>query len=109
MLSVPGGYVGWQAKIARDRKTLLVRGRQDTTVQILLTVGDNPARYFKLLRVGSHRDIPIMRKWFGDEYVKTLWVAAGTSESELDEIHSLFPESDICTDGMFVIPPSSDG
>ena len=86
LLAVPFGYVGWQAKIVRERRAELNRaidGRQ------LVICGN-----------GEVLVIPWIRRTLGDQRVGAIKVLTGTDAAELERLRILFPEAEI----QFVTP-----
>ena len=80
LLAVPLGYVGWQAKIVRERKAERARA-----VDMRL-VGIN----------GSDEEvIPWIRHILGDECVVWIREPIGTDAVEVDRLQALFPEAKI--------------
>jgi hypothetical protein len=78
---VIGGYVGWQAKIVRDRLVELDRHSYVTMVET-----DAPPEC---------RVVSLIRRLLGDEHVWTIYVETGTDATEIERLHHLFPEAEI--------------
>jgi hypothetical protein len=78
LLAVPCAYVGWQAKIVRERDAM----RLDLKDHGFVTF-DDP----KL--------VPIVRRWLGDEGYSTILVPRGTSADYIAKIKAIFPESTV--------------
>ena len=78
---VVGAYVGWQAKIVRQRRAELNR------------VVD--ARLVGIAGNDDERVIPWIRRVLGDQRVESIKMLVGTDASELDRLRVLFPEAKI--------------
>ena len=87
LLAVACGYVGWQAKIVRERtawlSTIRDRGGNVVTVQMV-------GLYFKL-----RERISSFREWLGDTAIQGMQLPTDTKADDVDRIKSAFPESDI--------------
>jgi hypothetical protein len=85
LLAVPLGYVGWQAKIVRDRRALLdsikAAGGGDETAMFHNNASPPPP--------------PWLRRILGDETVELLLVPPATDEETMARIHRLFPDTRI--------------
>jgi hypothetical protein len=80
-----GSYVGWQAKIVRERKSEL--NRVAKTYLIGVEESDQA------------RTIPWLRRLLGDVTVDFIAVPAETPRDEIDRLHALFPESRVTAGG----------
>jgi hypothetical protein len=85
LLAVPCAYVGWQAKIVRDRRALLdsikAAGGGDETAMFYNSASPPPP--------------PWLRRILGDETVELLLVPPATNEETMARIHRLFPDTRI--------------
>ena len=78
---VVGVYVGWQAKIVRERRAELNR-----TVD---------ARLVGIAGNDEERVIPWIRRVLGDQRVGSIKMLVGTDVAELDRLRVLFPEAKV--------------
>ena len=78
---VAGAYVGWQAKIVRERRAELNR----VVDARLVGIADND----------EERVIPWIRRVLGDQRVESIKMLVGTDASELGRLRVLFPEAKI--------------
>jgi hypothetical protein len=78
---VVGGYVGWQAKIVRDRKAELNR----VVEMRLVGIDDN----------AEQEVIPWIRRALEDKRVGSIKMLVGTDAGELDRLRILFPEAKV--------------
>jgi hypothetical protein len=81
LLAVPCAYVGWQAKIVRERRVELSRV-VDTRL-----VGIDGA--------DKEGTIPWIRRALGDKRVGSIKMLVGTDAAELDRLRVLFPEAKV--------------
>jgi hypothetical protein len=81
LLAVPLSYVGWQAKIVRERRAELNR------------VVDG--RLFGIASSDETRAIPWIRRILADQQVYSIMMPVGSDRAELDRLRSLFPEAKI--------------
>ena len=89
LLAIPCGWLGWQAKIVRDRKAMMARIREakgggwtaEDVAGIHLPKRDEP-------RFGWVRD------WLGDVPIRLILIPP-SSEPKDDEIRRVFPEASI--------------
>jgi hypothetical protein len=72
LFALPLGYVGWQAKIVRER-TAWLRTHQ--------------------WQEGDYSRLPFVRRWLGDFPVEILWISTPPNDSERQMAISLFPEA----------------
>jgi hypothetical protein len=84
------GWVGWQAKIVRDRKSELNR-----TVNMRLVGIDSD---------DQAKAIPWVRRLFGDVSVNSISMPPETTIDELDRLRALFPESKVTSDNRLDSP-----
>jgi hypothetical protein len=98
LLAVPCAYVGWQAKIVRERR--------ETAEWIGKTLGGTTYRYDDdLMFVKSYRRFrpPLLRRLFGDwAYYRV--VVPHPSEADLKRIREVFPGVEI-VQGVYDGPP----
>jgi hypothetical protein len=78
---VVGGYVGWQAKVVRERRVELSR------VVDMRLVGIDGA--------DKEGVIPWIRRALGDKRVGSIKMVVGTDAAELDRLRVLFPEAKV--------------
>jgi hypothetical protein len=78
---IPCGYVGWQAKIVRERRAELNR------------VVDG--RLYGIAGSDERRAIPWIRRVLADQQVYSIMMPVGTDRSELDRLRALFPEAKV--------------
>jgi hypothetical protein len=88
LLAVACGYVGWQAKIVRERRAALAELRV------------SPRRFTIALEHvqgfdddGLDRTIPTARRWMGDQTVYRIVYKPDTTEQELSRLRRIFPEA----------------
>jgi hypothetical protein len=90
VVAVACGWVGWQAKIVRDRKSELNRA---VNMRLIGIDSDDRAK-----------EIPWMRRLFGDVSVNSISMPPDTTIDELDRLRALFPESRVTSDNRFDSP-----
>jgi hypothetical protein len=89
--AVPMGYVGWEAKIVRERKTWLAAQR------IYLPVEPPP-----VFAIGDDSQAPsLIRRWLGDEAQPIVCVWTFDSTTDKQAAADLFPEATV-----YVLPPA---
>jgi hypothetical protein len=81
VLAVASAYVGWQAKIVRERRAELNR----TVDTRLVGIAGND----------EERVIPWIRHVLGDQRVGSIKMLVGTDAAELDRLRVLFPEAKV--------------
>jgi hypothetical protein len=81
---VGGGYVGWQAKIVADRRTMARR---------IMAVDKGFAYSDPTPPAAS--SIPWIRRLLGDEPVSVILLPITTSPTTRGEVHAVFPEAAI--------------
>jgi len=86
LLAVPLSYVGWQAKIVRQRNQFRDRLNDADSYPMLFGIED-PYNY------GD--GIAGIRGWMGDHEAERIWFYSHASDAELDEARNLFPEAEI--------------
>ena len=85
---IPCGYVGWQAKIVRERKGYL-RATQDTHA-------NRSSRNLLAFAHGDKsKDPQGIRLWLGDEARDFVIVDRDASEESKQAVTALFPEADV--------------
>ena len=87
LLAVACAYVGWQAKIVRERRAELNRVVNMRMVGI--DAGDQA------------KDISWARRLLGDKSVNSILMPPDTTTEELDRIRALFPESKVTSVSLF--------
>jgi hypothetical protein len=85
---IPCGYVGWQAKIVRERRSWLTR------------LQEQGYKYPKIgdivIHAGNGHGGPnIVRRWLGDEAIVAVALPATISEEDSEATLRLFPESNV--------------
>jgi hypothetical protein len=81
LLAVPLAYVGWQAKIVRERRAELSRAVD--------------GRLLEICGNGENRVISWIRRVLSDQRVGSIKVLTGTDATELDRLRVLFPEAEV--------------
>jgi hypothetical protein len=81
LLAIPCAYVGWQAKIVRQRRAMLFNNPRVGVLSSVVTVDGEP-------------DVSWLRRWLGDDHPGNIVTVDDASEAELDEYRSEFPEAD---------------
>jgi hypothetical protein len=92
VVAIACGWVGWQAKIVRDRKSEL-----------------NRAVNLRLIGIDSEdqaKAIPWVRRLFGDVSVNSISMPPDTTIDELERLRALFPESRVTSDNRLDSPES---
>ena len=79
LLAVGCGYVGWQAKIVRERKAMLETGSDGPVVDSTVDKGKDGA-------------IPTIRLWFGDHFYSSVHVK---QKADINPYKAAFPEADV--------------
>jgi hypothetical protein len=89
VVAVACGWVGWQAKIVRGRKSEL-----------------NRAVNMRLIGIDSDqaKAIPWVRRLLGDVSVNSISMPPDTTIDELDRLRALFPESKVTSDNRLDAP-----
>jgi hypothetical protein len=83
LLAVVCGYVGWPAKIVRERRDVVETHETRTSWDI------RPARSL------SRRRAPWPLRWFGEEGFAAIYVNDNESDDEIENLKRLFPEAEI--------------
>jgi hypothetical protein len=84
---IPCGYVGWQAKIVRERRSWLTRLQEE---------GYEPRIDDIVIYAGNGHGGPnIVRRWLGDKTIVTIPLPATISEEDKETTLRLFPESNV--------------
>jgi hypothetical protein len=91
LLAIPCGYVGWQAKIVRERKAMLdavVEAGGGYRIHV-------PKSRVLVTRTGGFVEVepPLMRRWFGDEGVFDIHVSEPLFARRKPEFIRLYPEA----------------
>ena len=97
LLAVPLGYVGWQAKIVRERRCAL-SAITESGGHIWTREG-----YCSSTEPGAGRmppdewpsEVPWLRRLLGDEHVASIQLAWDVSVAERIRIEALFPEATV--------------
>jgi hypothetical protein len=88
-----GGYVGWQAKIVRERKPIL----DDVLKRGGIAHADYTLSQPQLQRVYLSR-VSWFREWLGDHAMKWIILPTGATLEEEQRVRSLFPEAEVSHD-----------
>jgi hypothetical protein len=86
LIAVPCAYVGWQAKIVRDRKAWLARQPIQRRI-------DGPKIIKELAQGDPTRSPSKIRLWLGDKSVEYIGIPISSNPEELKLAASLFPEA----------------
>ncbi len=81
LLAVPLGYVGWQAKIVRERKAWR----------------ENP-HFLEPLLIEDGGTVSWIRRYFGDAQCFAMVADESVSDAQLDQCREAFPEADVHRD-----------
>jgi hypothetical protein len=92
VVAVACGWVGWQAKVVRDRKSELNRA---VNMRLIGIDSDDQAKA-----------IPWVRRLFGDVSVNSISMPPDTTIDELNRLRALFPESRVTSDNRLDSPES---
>ena len=108
LLAVPMGYVGWQAKIVRERTEMLATikaaGGEVMMLPSLPGVTLFPIVIQNRKTVSRWRPtVPVIRRWLGDDVVVFLVLNPSTSRKDIERVAALFPEAIISDGGDFAI------
>jgi hypothetical protein len=98
LLAVACGYVGWQAKIVRERKAMIERVHNGLnglceTVNKYLSLGAS-LHFDPQLTEDQTPTVSWIRQWLGDEPVVLVLLPETVSQSDAEEIFRLFPEAE---------------
>ena len=83
---IPCGYVGWQAKIVRDRQAWTAHLAQRGFVP---RIGD------VVIQSGDLKQPNIIRRWMGDKATSTIGLPEYVSDEEKETTLRLFPETTV--------------
>ena len=83
---IPCGYVGWQAKIVRERKAWVAQSP-------FLLRTDTPKNVRELAQGDPARTPSRVRLWLGDESIEAIVIPNSSTPEELKLATSLFPEA----------------
>ena len=83
LLAVVCGYVGWQAKIVRERNAAMKRATHAYAIYPMAT---------------SINGITWPRRWMGDVGIKVFFFDQYASDDDVDAIRSAFPEAAVYRD-----------
>jgi hypothetical protein len=100
LLAVPLGYVGWQAKIVRDRKAAIIELKTGGGTAIGAE-GLSPSA----LAHGRDYTIPFLRRWVGDHAVFWIMCKHGI-DVDVRRLRSLFTEALIDPEPVFEDSPN---
>jgi hypothetical protein len=81
LLAIPFGYVGWQAKIVRDRKAMLETGDLSPVFSAEIDETKDAA-------------IPTIRLWLGDHFCREVFLK---QPEDIERYKAAFPEADFDT------------
>jgi hypothetical protein len=83
LLAIPCGYVGWQAKIVRERREFLASTGRWCEITIWKTdTKEKPA-------------LPWLRLWLGDQPVRRIGLPLTTEKTERERIAAMFAEAEV--------------
>ena len=91
LLAVPMGYVGWQAKIVRERDSV-----REKTEAMGAVFTEHPGRGVILLH--GEPPMPFPRNWLGDRHVSGIYIPPTFTEDDVALVRRVFPEAWISTD-----------
>ena len=83
LLAIPCGYIGWQAKIVRERQSLRMK------------VTQMGGFHLKLCFSGPPHELSIIRRWLGDQAWGTIMIPESALPQDFDEVRAAFPEAEI--------------
>jgi hypothetical protein len=97
LLAVPFAYVGWQAKIVRQRQAMLFENPRIGLLSIVESVG-------------GEKRLPWIRRCLGDLDPGDIVAVDDASESELEKYRSAFPEANVLrkTEMLKLYPPGAE-
>ncbi len=95
---VVGGYVGWQAKIVRERKAILERVLADRRFFV------RPARAI-CDDDSLNKSIPRLRWIMGDTWIDSISVSPKTTDDDFEHLKMAFPEARIERDDRLATKP----
>ncbi len=85
LLAVALGYVGWQAKIVREREAYLKANAHDWQRGTHITISE-----------GNRDKAPSgIRTWLGDKPQEWVFFEYGKSSGDVQYVAALFPEADV--------------
>jgi hypothetical protein len=87
LLAIPCGYVGWQAKIVRERRAVLDRITK-TGGYYHETPRPDPATGYNW---HDRYEPPLIRRWLGERPIHTIELPFGFPDAELKQIDEMFP------------------
>jgi hypothetical protein len=106
LLAVACGYVGWQAKIVRERQSALAAVKESGgyvwTREDDLASADFVAGY-RVNRDEWPSEVAWLRRLLGDEHVAAIHLAWNVSLPERNRVEGLFPEAE-----MYWLPKFDD-
>jgi hypothetical protein len=80
---VVGGYVGWQAKVVRERKAMLD------------SLDKSGGGYVGFLALGNPQvEVPAIRHWLGDRAIKEILIRESRFKEQAPRFQIAFPEAD---------------
>ena len=82
VFAMPLGYVEWEAKIVRERKSELAKRDGQFGVWTVPALADN-----------HEKTIPMLRRWMGDRAIFWIIYKRGTTDDEIRRLRELFPEA----------------
>jgi hypothetical protein len=98
LLAIPCAYVGWQAKIVRERqqalKALTDSGTVIFTRETDFADADRIAGYH-VDRDTWPSEVPWLRQCLGDEHISTIDLPPSARPADTEWIRSLFPEATV--------------
>src|SRR5206468_2054534 len=84
LLAIPCGYVGWQAKIVRQRQSMISR---------------RPVVFYLEAPVANQPDVPWLHKFLQDVYIHEVILDPSVSAEGVARFEAAFPEAIVTLDG----------
>jgi hypothetical protein len=100
LLAVPLGYVGWQAKVVRERKETAAEveslgGMVFRASSIWFGEEEVTLTFGKFRFAPPYPSPPFLRSWLGDEAVLGVSLPDSTPRTTIERIRATFPEAQI--------------
>jgi hypothetical protein len=100
LLAVPLGYVGWQAKIVRERKAMVREvakmGGQVVFSSYETKLGpDSHFRFGETTMKPPYPTVSTLRAWLGDDFALGIALPAATPTDTLKRVEQIFPEAKV--------------
>ncbi len=100
LLALPCAYVGWQAKIVRERKAMARQLTELGCVPYAFPSASlkNPNDTFSF-NDKTHRQpfpsVSLLRRWLGDSFIYGIAVPRKAPPNTLERARDVFPEADV--------------